>query len=50
MREVIILFEFEELSCEQIAKKTGVPEGTVKSRLHSARKILSEKLQFLRGE
>ena len=50
MREVIILFEFEDMSCEQIAKKTGVPEGTVKSRLFNARKVLSEKLNFLRGE
>lgn len=50
MRQVVIWFEFEELSYEQIAKKTGLPVGTIKSRLFNARKILSEKLQILKGE
>lgn len=50
MRQVVIWFEFEELSYEQIAKKTGLPVGTIKSRLFNARKILSEKLKFLKGE
>ncbi len=49
-RKVIILFEFEGYSIEDIAKRLGVPEGTVKSRLFNARKILKEKLNFLRGE
>lgn len=50
MRQVVIWFEFEEMSCDQIAAKTGIPVGTVKSRLFNARKILSEKLQHLKGE
>ena len=50
MRQVVVWFEFEEMSYEQIAKKTGLPVGTVKSRLFNARKILSEKLKFLKGE
>ncbi len=50
MRKVIILFEFEGLSQEQISKKTGVPVGTVKSRLFNARQILSQKLSYLKGE
>ncbi len=50
MRKAIILFEFEELSLEQIAHKTGVPAGTVKSRLFNARQILSQKLSYLKGE
>ena len=50
MRQVVIWYEFEEMTYEQIAKKTGLPEGTVKSRLFNARKILSEKLQHLRGD
>lgn len=50
MRKVVVLFEFEELSYEQIAKKTGLPVGTIKSRLFNARKILSEKLKPLKGE
>lgn len=50
LRQVVILFEFEEMSYEQIAKKTGLPEGTIKSRLFNARKILAEKLKNLKGE
>ena len=50
MRKVIILFEFEDFTIEQIAKKLGEPEGTIKSRLYNARKILAEKLKFLQGE
>ncbi len=50
MRKIVVLFEFEELSYEQIAKKTGLPLGTIKSRLFNARKILSEKLKPLKGE
>ena len=50
MRKIIVLFEFEEMSYEQIAKKTGLPVGTIKSRLFNARKILSEKLKPLKGE
>ena len=50
LRQVVVWFEFEEMSYEQIAKKTGLPVGTVKSRLFNARKILSEKLKFLKGE
>lgn len=50
MRKIVILFEFEELTYEEIAKKTGLPIGTIKSRLFNARKILSEKLEFLKGE
>ncbi len=48
LRKIVILFEFEEFSYEQIAKKTGLPQGTVKSRLFNARKILSEKLKPLK--
>ncbi len=49
-KKIVIWFEFEELSYEQIANKTGLPIGTVKSRLYNARKILAEKLKFLKGE
>ncbi len=48
MRQVVIWFEFEEMSYEQISQKLGLPIGTVKSRLFNARKILSEKLNFLK--
>ena len=49
-RQIVILFEFEELSYEQISKKTGLPIGTIKSRLFYARKTLSEKLKTLKGD
>lgn len=39
-REAIVLFTFEELSLEEIAKVTSVDTGTVKSRLHRARESL----------
>lgn len=50
MRKIVYLVEFEEMSYEQVSKKTGLPVGTVKSRLFNAKKILSEKLQHLKGE
>lgn len=50
MRKVIILYEFEEFTIEQIAQKLGEPIGTIKSRLYNARRILAEKLKFLQGD
>lgn len=50
MRKVLVLFEFEDFSIAEIAKKLGEPEGTIKSRLYTARKTLAEKLKFLLGE
>lgn len=35
-REVVLLHEIEELRYSEIAELLGVPEGTVKSRLHHA--------------
>lgn len=49
-RDVIVLFEFEEYSLEKIAARLKIPVGTVKSRLHNGRKILKEKLSFLRQQ
>lgn len=37
-RAVFVMFEVEELSCEEIAALVGIPVGTVYSRLHKARK------------
>jgi RNA polymerase sigma-70 factor, ECF subfamily len=43
-RLVVVLRDIEELSYEEIVVITGLPEGTVKSRLHRARLALKEKL------
>ena len=50
IKRAIILYEFENMSYEQIASKEHVPTGTVKSRISTARKILKEKLSFLIGD
>jgi RNA polymerase sigma-70 factor (ECF subfamily) len=39
-RTVILLYYYNELSTREIAKITGTLEGTVKSRLYKARKLL----------
>ena len=46
-REVIVLYEMQGLSCEEISKKLNCPLGTVKSRLFNARKELAEMLKDL---
>lgn len=43
-RAVLALREMEGLSYEEIARASGVPVGTVMSRLFHARKLLAEKL------
>lgn len=50
MRKVVVLHEFEDFSIADIAKKLGEPEGTIKSRLFNAKKVLAEKLKFLLGD
>jgi RNA polymerase sigma-70 factor (ECF subfamily) len=37
-RAVFVMYEIDEVPCEQIAEMIGVPVGTVHSRLHTARK------------
>jgi RNA polymerase sigma-70 factor (ECF subfamily) len=44
-REVVILRDVEDLSIEEICAITGLPDGTVKSRLHRARLVLRKKMQ-----
>lgn len=43
-REVVALVELEELNCAEAAKLLDCPAGTVRSRLHYARKKLKELL------
>ena len=50
MRQIIILCEYEDLTIKQAAKKLRVSEGTVKSRLFNARKILEKVLKPLQGD
>ncbi len=44
-RELVILRDVENLSYEEIQQITGLPEGTVKSRLHRARLQLAKAVQ-----
>ncbi len=46
-KEVIILYEFYNLSYEDISKKLNCPIGTVKSRIYTAKKILAQNLKDL---
>ena len=47
-REVLILFEYEELPLEEIARVVQSEVGTVKSRLHRARENLRRLLAPLK--
>lgn len=49
-REVLILRDVEDLSYEEIAAVTGLPEGTVKSRIHRARAQLKALVEAAMGE
>ncbi|HHS97303.1 MAG TPA: sigma-70 family RNA polymerase sigma factor [Chloroflexi bacterium] len=44
-RVVVVLFYLEELSLKEIAEILRIPEGTVKSRLHYARRFLRDTLE-----
>jgi len=53
-RVVFVMFEIDEMSCDEIAATLGVPVGTVYSRLHRARKDVERavarwKVRDLRG-
>lgn len=47
---VILLFYMEELPIAQIASILKIPAGTVKSRLHQARKLLKKELEDVLDE
>lgn len=46
----VLLFYMEELRLSEIADVLAIPEGTVKSRLHKARKLLEQKLEVVLNE
>jgi RNA polymerase sigma-70 factor (ECF subfamily) len=43
-RAPLVLRYFDELSCAEIAEVLGMPEGTVKTQIHRARKALGKLL------
>ena len=47
-RDVVVLCDLEERSYEEAAKVMECPVGTVRSRLHRARALLTAKLKWLR--
>ena len=47
---VVLLFYMEDLSTAQIAQVLNIPQGTVLSRLHQARKRLQHELEDLAHE
>jgi RNA polymerase sigma-70 factor, ECF subfamily len=44
-RAIITMFYFEDRSVAEVAAMMGLPEGTVKSHLHRARRALGEMLE-----
>lgn len=50
IEKVSVTPKYEEKSYKEIADKLKIAEGTVKSRLFNARKILAKQLSFLKGE
>jgi RNA polymerase sigma-70 factor (ECF subfamily) len=48
-RELVVLRDIENMTYEEIQDVTGLPEGTVKSRLHRARLALQKRVIELSG-
>lgn len=46
-RACVVLYYFEQKSLSEVAEILGIPEGTVKSRLYSARKTLEKEFRKL---
>lgn len=42
LKEIVVLYYFEDFSIKDISKMIKIPEGTVKSRLARAREVLSK--------
>jgi len=49
LRSTFTLYHMEELNYQEIADRLGVPEGTVKRRLHDARRKLKEEVSDMLG-
>jgi RNA polymerase sigma-70 factor (ECF subfamily) len=48
-RDAVILFYFQEMDTAEVARTLGLPEGTLKARLHRGRALLQRKLITLLG-
>jgi len=44
-KRAVILYYYDQLTISEIAQREGVPKGTIKSRLHLARKKLQKALE-----
>src|SRR5688572_7984388 len=49
LRLVIVLSGIEGHDTREVGSLLGIPEGTVRSRLFTARKVLAERLEWLTG-
>ena len=49
-RLVVYLFYMEDMKITQISKILKIPEGTVKSRLFKAKKVLKKELEVVLNE
>ncbi len=47
LKDVVVYYELEDKSYEEISVILSIPQGTVKSRLFKAREVLKESLQDL---
>jgi len=45
LRVAVVLYDIEGQSYQEVARVLGIPEGTVKSRIHRARSALRERLR-----
>ncbi len=48
-RDIVIAIDFEGYNYKQIAKRTGIPPGTLMSRRHRAMSELSKKLENIKA-
>ena len=49
-RQILYLFFWKEMPQADIARKLGIPQGTVKSRLHTAKQNFKEKYSYRTGK